>query len=625
MKKFSFISVLLLTIQILSGQWVARHNMTATTYQQEFNTWIGQGYRLTQISGYYSGGQDRFAAIWKKVTNSPAWQAKHGLNATEYQAIFNQLTSQGFRPVQVSVYPSGSTARYAAIFDKPNNTPSWVARHNLNAAKYQEEFDTWTSQGYYPVDIGAATVNGQSVHTVIFEKPANKPAWEARHNLSASQYQAEFDKWANQGYRLKKVCGYEINNQPAYAAIWEKSGSGYWFSYTGLNTQAYQDQFERMYYTGYYPVWVNGYTVNGNGFHTGIWESQNGFNLSELNAVDNLIKTFMQTYKVPGLSFAISKDDRLVLAKTYGYADKEAGEMAAPRHRFRIASLSKPITATAIMKLSEQNSIKLSNKVFGSGSILGTTYGTQPYKKYVTAITVQHLLEHLGGGWKNDANDPMFKNATMNHSQLITWTLDNQALINAPGTQYAYSNFGYCVLGRIIEKKTGNTYESWIKNNIFNSCGITGMEIGGNTLAERKSNEVKYYGQNGEDPYCCNVKRMDSHGGWIATSIDLVRFLVRVNKFSQKPDILQQTILTNMFTASSVNPSYAKGWSVNSSNNYWHNGSLPGEQSIMVRTSSGYTWAILVNTRSNNIGGAMDGLMWNVVGAIKTWPSFDLF
>lgn len=143
---------------------------------------------------------------------------------------------------------------------------------------------------------------------------------------------------------------------------------------------------------------------------------------------------------------------------------------------------------------------------------------------------------------------------------------------------------------------------------------------------ERKANEVKYY-DSGDDPYACymNVKRMDSHGGWIATPIDLVRFLVRVDKFVPKADILATPTLTTMYTAPAVSTGYAKGWSVNKWDNYWHGGSLPGEQSIMVRTSSGYCWALIVNTRSNNIGGAMDKLMWDINGSIKKWPSFDLF
>jgi CubicO group peptidase (beta-lactamase class C family) len=615
-----------ISLMALSQDWVARHGLTATAYQSEVDKWIAKGYRVSEVNGYSSSAQDSYTAIFEKIPNSPSWVARHGLNGTQYQQEVDKWTAQGYRPVQVSGYGAGGSAKYAAIFEKASNAPGWVARHGLTAAQYQAEVNKWTGQGYYLTDVSGYTLNNQDYYTAVFEKPSSIPAWVARHGLSADQYQTEFNKWAGQGYRLKKVSGYSLNGQARFAAIWEKSGKGAWAARHNMTARQYQDEFDRFYYMGYRPVWVNGYTVNNQNYYAAIWESQHGFNSSELEEVDALVKKFMQDYKVPGASLAVAKNDRLVLAKTYGYADKENDEMMAPRHRLRIASCSKPITASAIMTLVEDGKLKLSDKVFGPGSVLGTTYGTQPYKKWITDITVEDLLQHLGGGWTNDGNDPMFKNISMNHSQLISWVLDNQSLKTEPGTSYAYSNFGYCVLGRIIEKKTGQLYDSWVKNNVLYNCGITNMDIGGNTLAQRKADEVKYY-DSGESPYAdyMNVKRMDSHGGWIATPIDLVRFLVRVDKFLQKPDILKDATLTTMFTAPAVSTGYAKGWCVNTANNYWHNGSLPGEQSIMVRTSSGYCWALIVNTRSSGIGGPMDKLMWDINGAIKTWPAFDLF
>jgi CubicO group peptidase (beta-lactamase class C family) len=315
------------------------------------------------------------------------------------------------------------------------------------------------------------------------------------------------------------------------------------------------------------------------------------------------------------------------LAKGYGFANKETNEMVAPRHRFRIASVSKPITATAIMQLYEQNKLKMSDKIFGSGALLGTTYGTQPYKTNVNKITVENLLNHAGGGWASDLGfDPMFNDTSLGHAALITKTLDTQPLQKTPGAEFHYSNFGFCVLGRVIEKLSGQSYQNYVKDKILSPSGISGMEIAGDTLAQIKPNEVKYYGQNGEDPYNMKVARMDSHGGWIATPIDLVRFLVRVDKFATKPDILKTTTLTTMFTASSANAGYAKGWAVNSVPNYWHNGSLPGEQAFAVRTADGFTWSVLVNTRADgNFGGDLDALMWDIKKAITFYPSFDLF
>lgn len=623
-KYLALFAFLLFQITAQAQSWVARHTLTSAAYQTEFTKWTKEGYRPVMVSGYTTSNADRYAAIFEKPASTPAWVARHGLSAADYQKEFDKWTKDGYRPVQIT---GNSNDRYTAIFEKANNAPAWVARHGLTGANYQVEFDKWTKQGYSLTDLNAYTVKGQPRFAVVFEKKSNTPAWVARHGMSAATYQTEFNKQIEQGYRLKKVSGYEVNGQAQFAALWEKSGSGAWAARHGLNAQQYQDEFDRMYYQGYRPVWVNGYTVGGKDYYAAIWESKNGFNTAELAEVDKIVEQYMKDFAVPGLSLAIAKEGKLVLAKTYGFADKNAGEKVAPRHRFRIASVSKPITSVAIMKLVEEGKLKLSDKVFGTGAILGTTYGTTPYKTNVDKITIQHLLEHTGGGWSNSSNDPMFSNTDKDQKALISWTLDNRALDNEPGKNYAYSNFGYCVLGRVIEKISGQSYENYVKNQILSKCDVKDMQIAGDTEAQKKANEVVYYGQDSENPYGMKVTRMDAHGGWIANPIDLVRFAVRVDNFTTKPDILKTSSLNTMFTASTANNGYAKGWSVNSVPNYWHNGSLPGDQAFLVRTNSGYCWSVLVNTRSNKegFGGQLDQLMWNVVGKIKTWPSFNLF
>ena len=120
-----------------------------------------------------------------------------------------------------------------------------------------------------------------------------------------------------------------------------------------------------------------------------------------------------------------------------------------------------------------------------------------------------------------------------------------------------------------------------------------------------------------------NISRMDSHGGWIATPTDLVRFAVRVDGFSDLPDILRPKTLKIMTTptAASASSGYACGWAINSVPNWWHNGSLPGTNSIMVRTASGLCWAALTNTRRDGIDLALDQMMWKLAQAVPAWQA----
>ena len=74
-----------------------------------------------------------------------------------------------------------------------------------------------------------------------------------------------------------------------------------------------------------------------------------------------------------------------------------------------------------------------------------------------------------------------------------------------------------------------------------------------------------------------------------------------------------------MLTASAANEGYACGWCVNHVPNYWHNGSLPGTSTIMVRTASGMCWAAFANARGEGINPALDQMMWAVVKAVPAW------
>jgi D-alanyl-D-alanine carboxypeptidase len=226
----------------------------------------------------------------------------------------------------------------------------------------------------------------------------------------------------------------------------------------------------------------------------------------------------------------------------------------------------------------------------------------------------------------------MFKNQEMNQNELIGWVLDTRDPSELPGTTYSYSNFGYSVLGRVIEAKTNQPYEMYVKENILKPMGITTMRIGGDTEAERYTDEVVYHdGEFLSNPYgssihSMEVRRMDAHGGWIASATDLARFMVHVDGFSTKSDFLKKESIQTMTTPSSANKYYAKGWFVNSNNNWWHAGSLPGTTSILVRTSGGVSWAFLVNTwKGEGFPNKLDKTMWRAVDGVNSWPDIDLF
>ncbi|HUN62422.1 MAG TPA: serine hydrolase domain-containing protein [Candidatus Sulfotelmatobacter sp.] len=362
-----------------------------------------------------------------------------------------------------------------------------------------------------------------------------------------------------------------------------------------------------------------------------LWAQQGDDQIAgrERGEMGRLVAEFKRTFSVPALSVAIARNGQFVYDRPFGIADREKAMQTEQSSLFRIASVSKPITSVTIFRLLEQGKLNLNDKVFGPSGVLGTKYGKTPYKQYVTDIEVDHLLTHTCGGWPNDNSDPMFQHDSWDHQKLISWTLENLPLTYPPGQHWAYSNFGYCVLGRVIEQVTGQPYDEYVQSNILAPCGIQGMHIGRNKEGQRFPNEVVYYGQYSEDPYNMNVTRMDSHGGWIATPSDLVQFLNHLGGFPDNPSLLKPETIRSMVTPGPTFPQnsavkYARGWNVrqDGKGNWWHTGSLPGTTSIMVRTSTRMCWAALANTRTEphaQMDAALDQLIWNMVNVVPAW------
>jgi CubicO group peptidase (beta-lactamase class C family) len=609
--------------------WQARHGLTVAQLQTELDTLVNQGFRPIDLNGYSVNGVDRYAGVWEQ-SPGPAWIARQGVSVADHQALLTSLPQQGFRPVAVSGYEVGGEVRFASLWQQIAD-PEWHARHGLTAAELQAELDALVPQGFRPVDVCGYRVGGQVRFAAIWERvPA--PEWVVRHSLTAGEYRSHFDHLAEQGFVPWRVSGYDDGTQTRYAVIWNKGPALTWQERHGLAVAAYQAEFDALRALGYRLVKVNGFPAGAQATFSTIWYKPYLSDADE-RLIRQTVTTFMSKHDVPGVSLALTRHGRLVFAQGYGVTDPTTGQAVGTGHLFRIASVSKPITATTVFRLMDAGQLNLGDRIFGANGILGTRFGTQPYGPNIDRITVQHLLEHTSG-WPR-ARDPMFTQFNLNQAQLIDWMIDNVALANPPGSTFDYLNFGYLVLGRVIEEVTGLPYEDAVRRHVLAPCGIVDMHIAGDTLADRRANEVVYTPQSRANPYAIRVSRMDAHGGWIASPTDLMRFLVRVDGFASKPDILTAGSIATMATPTTApmtdgtTTGYAKGWATNAAGNRWHAGDIPGSASILVRTASHFGWAVLCNSRDDawldQMRIDLDNLMWTVVGRITDWPARDLF
>ena len=381
--------------------------------------------------------------------------------------------------------------------------------------------------------------------------------------------------------------------------------------------------------------------------------------LSIAEAFDREVEPFMSARGVPGGALAVVKDRRLVYARGYGAA-VQADSL------FRIASLSKPITAVAVMKLIEDGKLELDRRAFDIVRAEPLLAGDAKADPRLREITIRQLLQHTGGWDREKSFDPMFRSRAIAKAAGVAAPAMPDAIIRYmlgqpldfdPGTRYAYSNFGYCVLGRVIEKITGRQYEEFVRAEILAPMGIRKMRIGASLDGRQAPGEVRYHqagdgvgesvfddGKMTPFPYggFC-LEAMDAHGGWIASAVDLARFAAALDDPEHCP-VLKKESLAKMDEPPAAPVSrredgkladsyYACGWSVrpvgkDGAANYWHNGSLPGTATLLVRRWDGLSWAVLFNQRSDDSSlpdAAIDPALHRAADATGEWPSEDLF
>ncbi|MGZ5287471.1 MAG: serine hydrolase domain-containing protein, partial [Flavisolibacter sp.] len=303
-------------------------------------------------------------------------------------------------------------------------------------------------------------------------------------------------------------------------------------------------------------------------------------------------------------------------------------------HRFRLASVSKTFTGVAVMKLVQEGKFLLDAKVFGAGGLLGTEYGTPPYNANVSNMTVRHLLQNVTGSWgSGTGGDVIDQNPAYTNVQLFNWILNTRPNPKAPGTFYDYSNINFWIAGRVIEKASGKSYINYLKEDLLAPIGITSVDMAGKTLAERKTNEVRYYGQGSDNNYTYNIAfpRRDADGGLISTAKDLLKFVAAFDGFNSRPDILNSSSVTALTTGSAVFPSYALGIGIWNAENLWYNyGSLPGTRSAFMRHNNGMSAALIFNSRVNPSGETpfvqgMQSLVLDLVKNTYPWQDIDQF
>lgn len=319
-------------------------------------------------------------------------------------------------------------------------------------------------------------------------------------------------------------------------------------------------------------------------------------------AIDAEVYAIMKRYDIPGISVSATKNEELKYSSGYGFANTTTYERVTPKHLFRLASITKTQTAIGIMTLVESGKLKLSDRVFGKGGIFESELGTEGLVSGADQVTVQNLLEH-NSGW---SGEHIFSSVGgIGGSDVLArmkYVVKNVNMTYSPGSRYSYYNMGFGLLGCIIEKVSGKSYEKFMREDVYAKIGVKDIWVGGD-IGDRRENECVYYSQNGKNGYGNDMYLIRALGGLIASTEELMKVVSAVDYGSVVPDILQPSTLDVMYTPSSSYNRYALGWRVNYPDfpewSAYHGGNLAGTGTLMARDKSRNAAAVvLCNSRS---------------------------
>lgn len=381
-----------------------------------------------------------------------------------------------------------------------------------------------------------------------------------------------------------------------------------------------------------------------------------------LKPLDDMFERLVTTEEVAGCAVAIAKDGQVVYARGFGYADLGRRIPVQPDSLFRIASLSKCLTSAGVLKLVDEGRLDLNQAVFPLLDLqpfLGPGGAVDPR---LSQITVLQCLHHTAG-WDRDSSfdavfrpkwvaDQMHIASPPGSVNLIRFQM-GQPLQFDPGQRYRYSNFGYIVLGRVIEKVSGLSYEEFMRREVFTPLGMDSLRIGGDLREDRADGEVTYYtprpfraegaipprvGQKVLTQYgVWSLRDMDAAGGWVGTALDLVKFAASFDDRDRpllSPESVETTFgppdapVARRFDGSVSRSYYGCGWQVRHFRdgfNASHTGVFkPGSGTLMARRRGGFCWVVLCNedqTRGGILTPAwVEARLFRAIDRITDWP-----
>lgn len=563
--------------------WYSHRDLTSAEFSDYFAQYSRQNLIMIDMDAYPVDGKLRYSMIWQTNTDKRGWYEYRDMSSDQYHAKWVELKDKGFRPLDVENYMLGNTSYWAGIWVKNTEGWGWLSKRGLTGTEHAQLFDDMTKQRYRIVDIEVNNTSGGLRYSSIWYQNVDGRPWIQLRDMTRDQYQQNIDDYSKKGFVVVDYESYQTSNGQRYAAIWEQKPGFAWQVRTDRTKQEYINLWHQYADEGYRLIDFERYDTDKGPRYGGIWaENSNRFQYSRKGQLDTAIQQYLNTNNLPGISVAIIQNGNTLYRRGFGFADVNDNVTAHSKTVYMAASVSKVFGGTLAAKLEDEGQLR-------DGTVFSLDL-TQPTSTYIAGLpalhthTVDQLLSHLScvGHYNEMPNqNTHYTNAT-DAAQSI-W---NTALLASctPGNNWNYSTHAFTLVGAVLEGATGATLNNLLEDELFAPYELTsaGVMYADNNLPANSLRATPYTTRDSVDtsvtPFADppnaasnpNVETSYSDNSWkvlgggIETSTyDLARFGWKV----LNAEILSANARDNRLWTR-VNPSFTHGlsWSITTDN-----------------------------------------------------------
>jgi CubicO group peptidase (beta-lactamase class C family) len=361
--------------------------------------------------------------------------------------------------------------------------------------------------------------------------------------------------------------------------------------------------------------------------------------MPRLKRFDSVMLGLIEKHRFPAASLAMAREGRLVFARGYGFAELKGRTTVRPAMQFGIGSVSKTITAVAVLKLVEAGKLRLDDRAFAILGDLKPVEGAKVDPRR-DRITVRMLLNH-SSGYENGVQLAEAAKAfgigrdDLTAAQLVRYSL-GRPLEYDPGTQARYSNAGYVVLGEIVAHLGGRPYEEYVTRQVLAPMGIRHAALGTRSKTY-PADWVHRYDHQGKELDPLPPAAGGAAGFWVTSTVELIRFLTSVGG-SRGPRFFSPSTRQEMFAPPppplqprANGKHFGLGWDTVEHTPqgpvYTKNGGVPGYRAFIGHLRGDVDWAFLATDASGDQGENSEAAaaITREIERTNIWPEVDLF